>query len=59
MHTFRDSKDTLHLLSIVEDDCAVWPAVMVNQAKVGEEPNTHSLQAFMITYHEAITVDLV
>lgn len=59
MHPFRDSKHWLHLLAIVEDDCAVWPTVMVNQTKVGEETNTYNLQAFMITYHEAIAIDLV
>lgn len=49
----------MHLPAIVEDDCAIWPAVMIDQTKVGEKTNTHSLKAFMITYHEAITVDLV
>lgn len=49
----------MHLLAVVEDNCAVWPAVMVDQTEVREETNTHRLQAFMITYHEAIAIDLV
>lgn len=59
MHTFKECYQWLHLLAIVEDDSAVWPAVMIDQTKVGEETNTHRLQAFMITYHEAVAVDLV
>lgn len=59
MHTFRDYKHYLHLLAVVEDNCAVWPAVMIDQTEVGKETNTHRLQAFIITYHEAIAVDLM
>lgn len=32
---------------------------MIDQTEVGEKTNTNRLQAFMVTYHEAIAVDLV
>lgn len=47
-----------YLLAVVEDDGAVGPAVMVDQAQVGKKTHTHSLQASLVTQSEAITLDL-
>lgn len=43
---------------MVEDDSAVGPAVMVDQAQVGEKTHANSLQASLITQCEGITLDL-
>lgn len=43
---------------MVEDDGAVRPAVMVDQAQVGKKTHTHSLQPSLVTQGESITLDL-
>lgn len=47
-----------YILAMVEADCAVGPAVMVDQTQVGEQTHTNSLQASLITQSESITLDL-
>lgn len=47
-----------YLLAVVEDDGAVGPAVVVDQAQVGEKTHTNSLQASLVTQCESITLDL-
>lgn len=43
---------------MVEDDSAVGPAVMVDQAQIGEKTYTDSLQASLIAQCEGVTLDL-
>lgn len=47
-----------YVLAVVEYDSAVWPAVMVHQAQIWKQTNTHCLEASLITHHEPITVYL-
>lgn len=47
-----------YLLAVVEDDGAVGPTVMVDQAQVGEKTHTNSLQASLVTHCESITLNL-
>lgn len=44
--------------AIVEYDGAVGPAVVVNQAQVGEDAHAHSLQASLIAESKPVAVDL-
>lgn len=49
----------LNVPAIVKDHCTVWPAIVVDQTKVGEQTDPHRLQTFLIAHHEAIAVNLV
>lgn len=47
-----------YLLAMVEDDGAVWPAVVVNQAQIWEKTNSHRLKTPLVAHREAVTIDL-
>lgn len=43
---------------MIEDDCTVGPAVMVDQAEVGKEAHADCLEPTLVTQSEGIAVDL-
>lgn len=43
---------------MVEDDGAVWPAVMIDKTQIGEEADSNCLKAPLVTDSETIAVNL-
>jgi len=46
------------VLAVVEDDGAVRPAVVVDQAQVGEEAHADRLETPLVAQGESVAVDL-
>lgn len=44
---------------MVEDDSAVWPAVMIHKTQIREESYSNCLKTPLVTYSETIAIDLV
>lgn len=43
---------------MIKDDCAIRPAVMVNQTEVGKEANADCMEPTLVTQSKGIAVDL-
>lgn len=46
------------LLAVVEDDSAVWPAVMIHQTQVWKKTHSHRLKTPLVAHSEAVAVNL-
>lgn len=47
------------VLAMVEDDGAVWPAVMIHKTQIWEESNSNRLKTPLVAHSETITVNLI
>lgn len=48
----------LYVLAVVEDNGAVWPAVVIHQTQIGEKPDSNRLKTPLIAHSEPVAINL-